>query len=609
MVGEEGERIRRFNWVALTGAEAETDVKSFWDADYAFPDPRLGKNAPPILEKKYWDDRWCTTCEAFPLSVYHLPYRGGKAGESYNPNHGRVWKKEDRQAFVLGLIARLTQPRPKATKVYDDVWLGGIVMPPDTILELDDIPFRVSFEGAVFGSGSGFSGRKDGRPLRFLKKAVFTGAKFDDSACFDNVEFCDEAVFDDVAFGNLAGFRGTTFRADADFRGAQFGEGTDFSRSVFMKKAVFCGVSFEDAPVLPGTPAPAGRVLFSKARFCDQTTFSLAKFSGIADFADAEFTGRTEFKKAHFDRNAIFSTTTRGFGRSEDRGLEKDLGTAMPLWSVGKVFAEVDFREAEFGGDADFANRGFTGKADFSQAKFHRLAVFHGAVLHEGSIFSLSDERYNVPSPVMPPGGKTNSAWRWLSDGTRELHLQRQYSEQDQAAIQDANGACMDYESAFQRLKILMEGLGKRTEEQFFYALEIKSRVCRSDVPVLERFFAHSYRVLSNYGQSVSRPLLWLFVLMPLGFGITLAGLSLAGGIGVNAVNIVSFLVRNLIPGINIRDLNYGGTSVTPYQAWLAVMQSKLDIWFYVVVMIHDVANLGLWFLFGLGLRRRFQIG
>ena len=134
----------------------------------------------------------------------------------------------------------------------------------------------------------------------------------------------------------------------------------------------------------------------------------------------------------------------------------------------------ANLESAKFSSNINFINAEFTAKTIFTDAHFNsQVPDFRGAKLHEAT------EWHGVRWPSAPPN-KTSA--------------QKQVY-------------------AYERLKQEMERLKKHEDEQFFFCKEL--RVRRELVPFWTAawLFNTLYAVLSDYGQSTSKPLLGLGVL------------------------------------------------------------------------------------------------
>jgi hypothetical protein len=135
-----------------------------------------------------------------------------------------------------------------------------------------------------------------------------------------------------------------------------------------------------------------------------------------------------------------------------------------------------------------------------------------------------------------------------------------------------------------------MERLKKHEDEQAFFAKELRAR--RETYPALStnRSLNFFYELLSNYGQNVVKPLLWLLLLFALGTGLFVslpvsrgvAHLSLDRAAGLSFANIFSFLQKREMT-------SYSG----PAQ---------------VIGAIEAIVGLMLLFLLGLALRNKFRM-
>ncbi|HAM46397.1 MAG TPA: hypothetical protein DCO73_01530 [Alphaproteobacteria bacterium] len=253
-------------------------------------------------------------------------------------------------------------------------------------------------------------------------------------------------------FGDGAWFQDATFGDDAMFAGATFGNATGFTGTTFGDDAWFAGATF-------------GKL----------AGFSVAKFRGSAAFVDATFGEFAGFDGATFGKHAGFESAT--FGGTANFADAVFIGTASFRASSEsrekRRFSHVRFNGAEFRSSCSFENREFSAAASFAHATFQDLVAFHGCTFHQGISFF----------------------------GTKFLATRGTDDEETE-----------ELERAYRTLKLAMENLRARNEEARFFALEMECHRQRGDVPRLERAFASLYKQVSEYGQSISRPLVYLFV-------------------------------------------------------------------------------------------------
>ena len=113
---------------------------------------------------------------------------------------------------------------------------------------------------------------------------------------------------------------------------------------------------------------------------------------------------------------------------------------------------------------------------------------------------------------------------------------------------------------AYERLKLEMERLKKHEDEQFFFREELRARRGLTSPWSGAWLLNYLYEVLSDYGQSLSRPLLWLFSVFAVGFSFFAvapvfygARMTVAHAALISFANIFSFLpiTREVIAGLS----------------------------------------------------------
>ena len=560
-----------------------------------------------ITEEEYWGSRWFTEFVGKRWTPYHLPLFDPETGK-LSPKHpdyrdaGR-WSDADHEAFVRGLKARMRAGNEvKGRKLREPDWraqLSGVVIPPSKDICLPDETVHVDFSDALFGHSCRFIG--DARSTAFGPNTSFARALFGNDINFTGAQF-----------GNSTSFAATRFGDYAHFEGTQFGE-----------LAIFILVQF------------SGDAYFGGARFGAGAMFDDARFGRSASFVDVQFGEVTIFDRAQFLSNAEFFLST-GPRVETPATLSANIEFGENR-SATLAFRRISFAKVEFRSDADFSNRHFTGKIDFSDAKFYGVVAFHGSVLHENTLLPVEKGFLAAPGECFPwelrPERKLETGLakddgsfarrilggmsdlkraldEWL-DRSQHIHRFRRKRQIKRVLLSEDktgnawNNRCKEFEQAYRRLKLLMQQQGARNEEQAFYALEIRSRIQRRDIPLFEKLFAWLYGLTSDYGQSVMRPFGGLGATAIL-FGALLVWLSFASGHGYSFDNVASYLARNLVPGLLVRDLTQGSSS--PYQVWVDALLKAYGAGFYLLATLHAIFNLILWFLFALALRRRFQI-
>jgi uncharacterized protein YjbI with pentapeptide repeats len=320
---------------------------------------------------------------------------------------------------------------------------------------------------------------------------------------FTHTHFDGRVTFGDFLYAGYADFKSATFSYGADFRSATFSGGADFSSATFSDHA-----------------------FFNSATFSGLVFFNSATFTGGADFSSATFSDHAFFNSATFSTSAMFS------GGADFRSATFSFGADF----ISATFSfNADFRSAMFSGHANFRSATFS-SADFSSATFSRgRADFINAEFTANTVFA--DVRFGTDVPDFR-GATMHEATEW-------------HGVKWPPAPQDKHTAQVQV-YAYERLKQEMERLKKHEDEQFFFRRELRAR--RGLIPPGSGAWLlnYVYEASSDYGQSIDRPLLWLFGLFATGSSI-FAGAPVFNGTrmtirraaGLSFANIFSFLPIN----------------------------------------------------------------
>lgn len=323
---------------------------------------------------------------------------------------------------------------------------------------------RLNLRGVVFPGKAYFQG------LEF-PEVDFSDAKFNGDADFSDSTFRGSVYFRKVKFyGYETTFRKARFEKSTDFRKAKFiGGNADFSEARFMDEEIYGGGNFFSKVKFIG-----GDTNFRNAEFRKIAEFKKVKFKGSAIFTEAEFKSGTIFNKARFKWSALFNNSQFNgnvyFEMARFNGKVDFISSRNndDTNNTDAFDGEVHFEGAEFLGEpifeVTFENRKFQQKTSFRDCTFEKAPRFHGCRLHQDTDFT--DARF------------------WDRQGDEAI-------------------------KAYRTLKLDMEEKRAREEQLRFYALEMKSRR-HTEKRTLIKFLSWLYEKTSDYGQSVSRPLLWL---------------------------------------------------------------------------------------------------
>jgi hypothetical protein len=334
---------------------------------------------------------------------------------------------------------------------------------------------EASFSGDADFYSATFSGHAEFGKATFTGKAWFDGTTFTGDALFDRTTFTGEARFDKVTFTGAARFKGATFMGDAAFGEATFKGGAGFDGATFMGDAGLEAATF------------AGDAGFGRANFADSAWFGAATFVGDAEFVGVTFAGDAGFDAATFAGRAWFSGAIfregAGFGGATFTG---------DAWFGGATFA----------GRAGFLQAVFEGIADFDHAKFEGSANFRA--IEAKSAFSLASANFLV----VPDFIQAHFAEAPRLDDCR-IAPPRVWPTTP-ARVKDSFTGDPGLAARWRALKRLAIQGHDHAREQAFFKGELKARRWGEDRPWHAVFwFGVFYQVLSDFGRSPWRPLLW----------------------------------------------------------------------------------------------------
>lgn len=237
------------------------------------------------------------------------------------------------------------------------------------------------------------------------------------------------------------------------------------------------------------------------------------------------------------------------------------------------MFKAMMFRGAHFYVDSDFSNREFLGRTDFSCAIWEGVPKFFGSKLNPDTNFS--EARFQIPE----------------NDSSNGVSLS-------------------DFERAFRTLKLAMEELRARHDEAKFHRFElIARRRQKGEVRWDEAILSRAYDLLSGYGQSIRKPLLWwgggnFFVALAVWWMVHFDAERISSSVWFGFINSLRpFYTAN--PSFDRANL-YADTTSFTYFVYELIQAGGIG--FHVFTTIHSVISLIFIFLFLLALRRRFQI-
>lgn len=325
----------------------------------------------------------------------------------------------------------------------------------------------------------------------------------------------------------------------------------NFSGSVFQWGGIFTNANFHSAD-FSKTKFINGHCIFSNTKFKEYVTFNKAQLPH-ASFDGAEFKCHTvDFGCAIISKGASFKKAVfEGWTNFKNTDIFGDASFS------GCQFQIVDFSETKFKGKANFNNVQFLDRVIYHQTTFYKAPWFHQVNLHQDTSF------YNCIFSSF----ESVDDWR-----------------------------------AYRTLKLLMGQFRAHEEEGRFFEYEQRTR---SNILLAENYFSlvgslsKLYDVLSKYGESISRPIVWLF------FNTAYFGLLyfLKGGVRANP-NIGHKWPDDILPSIGLSLQN----AFNPLSLFNKVPTYLVDnVLIALLSATQSLITLILVTLFLLAIRRRFH--
>ena len=312
--------------------------------------------------------------------------------------------------------------------------------------------------------------------------------------------------------------------------------------------------------------------IFSEVTWRDQKIsknilFSNCEFEGLCDFEGTIFEGELQFHHCIFNDfvifrgsrlpdHAVFEDCKFNDGVSFAAGLSKT--TDSPTQEL--KLQHLRFRRSTFAGYVTFNNRTFTRSADFKSCVFFDPPHFQNSQYHQGTSFDNAE--FIKPT---------------FDDPERLAKAERGY----------------------RRLKSLMHQIGNIDRQSEFLALEFLVRRRRKDISLFEKAIILLYDLGSDFGRSLTRPIVFLFILsvmhfLILSFTSNLSWNELSGG------NIMFLLENSVSP---FKALH------SAYEAPAGIVQDFIDHapLFRTIGALQSVIVLLSLTLFAFAVRRRFS--
>lgn len=511
---------------------------------------------------------------------------------------------------------------------------------PGIDLRSANVSGDANFEGACFSGDANFekvcfSGSARFYSAAFLSNVHFGEATFCGHTSFTSAIFSGATIFTGATFlcdvrlnsANLEGyasFESVRFAGDAGFWCTRFSGDTSFDGACFRGRALFERAAFAGHATFQHRVTFAGRACFDQAAFAGYTNFDSAGFAGNARFIGAKFIGYAGFGGTFFAGDASFDSASF----AQDGSFDGSSFEGPASFESAVFQKEANFRNCQFeisrdgkplrSGAMSFRQSAFEGPALFTKARFaadpaHHSAAFLGARFEDIANFrrcgcrwiAAFDEAEIEKRLLLDDPEEANANTTFNSTILPRAIDGRDNEATGETLLKELEGGCRTVKVAMARAK-------DAAMEQRYYRFELIARRHQAGTPRAERWLSAAYGMISDYGLSLWRPLLTL-------------GLTILYFAGLFGIIHAATLGTNLSAGQSFDALAMSASRVFPFGAfdlfsngWLRdilglepneLPKGGTALLVRFIATLESLIALILVFLFGLAVRRRFQIG
>lgn len=340
------------------------------------------------------------------------------------------------------------------------------------------IPFKVNFKKVIIERplqffDSTFIGEVhwDGAEIGVINKdgdfnvESKTGRKsYDISVLFENTRFKSGVSFNGAKFYCYSSFRSTEFSSFAHFTQVEFHEKCDFLFAYFDRFTSFSDSFF------------GGDAVFQLARFKKKVNFTDAKFMGFTDFQQTEYWEKGVFNGIKVENELRLGSIAKEFERKENRDFIRDEDN-RPI--VKDAAAIIELQRADFRKDA---------KATFTGTLLKKWSFVKTIALKDPNIFDFEDSIWKLPEE-------------------KEIIIR------DESLIGKESIDVENVAEVYRRLQLNYEKRLAYGLASDFHAGHMRMLLINPNIPNSKKSFLRLYKLVSGFGESVIRPLIWFFIL------------------------------------------------------------------------------------------------
>jgi len=338
------------------------------------------------------------------------------------------------------------------------------------------IPFKILFTGARFYKEISLYEVKFLQHIEFSNTTIGSINKGKEGLRLrENKQYTFDvyAVFGGCHFYGGVSFNGATFHIYASFNQVAFLTRTEFRSSQFLEIVNFDGCRF------------MGDIWFNDAYFGRETYFRSVLFYNQADFIWAHFPADTEFKDTEIREGIDFE--------------QVEVNRAIKFYLV-KYFNRTR------SGSLEYVNRKPTVKDAYARVDFTNVDIKPGARVYLGGSY-LNDWAFGGTPSLNDPEvfDFTGAKWKPTKPGItkgRNKVYDEDRPNKDRAGV--------DYVAEiYRRLRKNYEDRLAYEEASDFHVGQMLMLLKNPDTGWLKKVFLGAYWAVSNFGESIGRPLLW----------------------------------------------------------------------------------------------------
>jgi hypothetical protein len=424
--------------------------------------------------------------------------------------------------------------------------------------------------------------------MYFQQTLNFSGSKFMKDASFIECGFCKTVDLSKVEITGKADFSHSCFLADF------------VAKDMKVLGSLVAGKVVIDGDLDLSSVQVTGLATLANIKIEGQTTVVDGIFKAGCNFGGSKFNGEAQFGGAVFERNLDFRSAT--FVNDTEFVLAKFQGDATFASSIFEK--EATFRNVLFCNRADFTRVQFKGITDFTESKFHT----HGTDLTAGIRFT--DAIFSKSTSFR----QCHFAHSYPEFTNSDIYPVTDFSADDELWPSGITSPKKEARESCGIIRNLLAKKGLAEDQHFFFRREMM--FTSHHEAFMRRIPYQVYRCLSDYGDSIARPLFWIIIVWIVGFALLWAYFA---GCQYFCFEIISaHLPYCMLPP----------TLKPEWDSWTAAGLSFSNLFplfgfgrvFFNEVLealppvlkfvsgFQTVISLPLFFLLGLGLRQRFRL-